>query len=72
MPAPLRPGLRCPTCNKRVLLVYHDWRGAEDVALFEYHHEDDPQREREGLAPAPCEVLYPYGEGLARAEAETA
>ena len=63
----LRPELACPSCGKRVLMVYHEWKRRDGVALFEYHHEDDPRRD----VPAPCIVTYPYEQGLAQMDAET-
>ena len=52
-------------------MVFHEWLGSQGIATFEYHHDDDPERERRGEKPTPCKVTLPYDEGLLRADAET-
>jgi hypothetical protein len=71
MPGILRPDLDCPMCGKHVICVFHEWSGSQDTATFEYHHHDDPQREREDLEPQPCRAVLPYAEGLARMKSES-
>lgn len=67
----LKPGLCCPVCGRSVLGVYHEWHGTEDTALFEYHHDEDAERDRRGEAPAPCVVVLPYEEGRTRFRQES-
>jgi hypothetical protein len=68
----LKPGLCCPMCGKSVLMVFHEWRGGEDQALFEYHHHEDAAKARRGGEPTPCTVVMPYDEGLTRYVEESA
>jgi hypothetical protein len=70
MPAPLKPGLTCPECGETVLMIYHEWNGHDDTALFEYHHHTDAERDARGEAPRPCIVTLSYKEGMERFLAE--
>jgi hypothetical protein len=71
MPGLLKPGLMCPECGEPVLLVFHEWSGAEDKATFEYHHEGDPAKEERGETVVPCRSTMTFAEGLMRNQQES-
>jgi hypothetical protein len=58
--------MNCPVCGIKCIAVFHEWKGSENRAYFEYYHAEEDG----GVRREPCSINIPYNEGLLRYEDE--